>query len=458
MDLPAYAPENLRGRDARAPEFSPDGKYLVISRGGWNLPHDVVLVPIDGGPDRPLVEHPADDRFIAWTPGGNLLFRSDRSGTIDLWFARVEDGRIVGLPQVVKRNIGSFYSHGLTSSGTLYYQTPGPQPVVPGIREVDYANWRTDIYVATLDPSTGSLLSPPAAIAPTGAGRQFAPSWSSDGRFLIYRTSVPGSLISNSITLLSLDTGVERHVRPEGLPSLQSQGTWLSPDGRSLVVLSTTPPVQATHTNTPSPHLVDVATGSSTPIGGMIGFNLHLLPDGRSLAYLGPPSTNVATLLAVRDLQTAEDRVLYRAPEGSRMSGLAFTLDGKQAAFRQIAGDQARLTVLTVATGQTREVLRLPTTFAGGQKTAWSPDGRFIYFVEQGDPNPGSEELWRVAADGGSPAVRVLNVDGTISQPGIHPGGRHLVFMSAQEEPVRYFMLDRVLPDGEMAARSRASR
>ncbi len=452
-DLLAYLPENVRGRYVRLPEFSPDGQHLVISRAGRNLPHDIFLVPIAGGPDRPLVQHPADDRFVAWTAGGGLLFRSDRGGTIDLWLARIQEGSVVGLPHVVKRDIGSFYSHGLTSGGTLYYQTPGPQPDLPGMRSVGFVSRRTDIHVATLDPSTGSLTSTPAPVAPTNAGRNMAPTWSPDGRFLIYRTNAAGSLISNAVTMLSLETGVERHVRPDGIPIISPQATWLTPDGRFLVVFA---PGGGPGANQFA-HRVDVLSGSSQPIGGQIGFNHQLLADGRSLAFL----RGGEGLLAIRDLETGQDRNVYTAPGKATISGLAFSADGTQAAFRQIADDQARLMVYTVATGQTREVLRLRTTFAGGQRTAWSPDSRFIYFVEEGEGNPDAQlwphELWRVAAEGGS-AQKVLTLDGAIWNPAIHPNGRYLAFASEHFELARHFALDHFLPDRDVRPASAQTR
>ena len=68
-----------------------------------------------------IVVHPSRNVVMAWSPDGkHMLFTSDRSGQTALWAQGVNDGRAPGLAAMIKRDIGSSTSLGLTSSGTLY--------------------------------------------------------------------------------------------------------------------------------------------------------------------------------------------------------------------------------------------------------------------------------------------------------------------------------------------------
>jgi RNA polymerase sigma factor (sigma-70 family) len=70
----------------------------------------------------PLVEHPAYDYGPIWAPDGkSIVFGSDRSGNPDAWLLRMADGKPVGDPILVKRNIGWMRPMGFTRSGSLYY-------------------------------------------------------------------------------------------------------------------------------------------------------------------------------------------------------------------------------------------------------------------------------------------------------------------------------------------------
>jgi len=126
--------------------LSPDGRYIACdawAAGAMNI----ALLPVDGGESSPVVEHPADDRLLGWTPdGGMLLFRSNRRGQgYDAWGIQIIDGKPQGRPQCLKKNLDpvgevSGACH-LTPDGSLYYAVAKP--------------WRTDVYTAALDHRQG---------------------------------------------------------------------------------------------------------------------------------------------------------------------------------------------------------------------------------------------------------------------------------------------------------------
>jgi Tol biopolymer transport system component len=432
--------------------FSPDGRYLVYNEGGWNAPRDIMLLAVDGSGDTALIRHPADDRFVAWTPAGDLLFRSDRSGTVDLLLAHVVDGHVQGLPLVVKRDMGLFDEHGMSSDGALYYLSPGGQEMSP-IGAVSFQPPENDIQIAVLDPATGRVVEAPRPIAERAPGRGHAPTWSADGTSLIYRTSPIWSIGWNELVMLSMKTGEERRIRPQGLSNLGQDVTMVMPDGKSFVVVTATDDGRRLYK-------VDAETGAVTgPIGGNIGGSPRLLPDGRTVVAFRPGEPDDGRMAVIaRDLASGEDTVVYAAPQGAQLRGLAVSPDGRSLALIESSTGQSHLFITTIKGGQTREVISLPTTILGGSKNVWSPDGRFIYFVEGDDPNSGPQDLWRVSSGGGQPA-KVLTFGTEIWDPAIDKTGRYLAFASLRRsDAMTEHVLEHFLPDGELRPATAAAR
>jgi hypothetical protein len=121
--------------------FSPDGRYVA-----YDAPQqqdadnrDIFLLAADGSREIRLVEHPADDLLLGWTPDGNhILFASDRSGSMSAWLQRVSDGKPQGPPELVKQDIGQAQPIGFTRTGSYYYG------LVIGT---------SDVYTAEFDPA-----------------------------------------------------------------------------------------------------------------------------------------------------------------------------------------------------------------------------------------------------------------------------------------------------------------
>jgi Tol biopolymer transport system component len=105
--------------------FSPDGKYLAYDLAAdgkkGSGPRDVFVAAVDGSREIAAVVHPSDDTLAGWSPDGNhLLFLSDRNGTRGLWSQAVVDGRPQGAAALIKADLGSSRSMGITKSGALY--------------------------------------------------------------------------------------------------------------------------------------------------------------------------------------------------------------------------------------------------------------------------------------------------------------------------------------------------
>jgi Tol biopolymer transport system component len=90
------------GTEFNAPHWSPGGDAVVASRflpGGWL---DLVIVDRATGEVRELTRDRAKDVEPVWTPDGtHVVFRSDRDGVSNLYAARVSDGTLFRVSNVL---------------------------------------------------------------------------------------------------------------------------------------------------------------------------------------------------------------------------------------------------------------------------------------------------------------------------------------------------------------------
>ena len=116
----------LRSVGWRGPKkifFSPDSKYIA-----YDLPvsdeavqRDVYVAAVDGSGEARAVAHAAHDFTMGWSPDGKqLLFASDRTGSVALWALPITNGKPMGAPTMLKPDIGSVSSLGMTASGALH--------------------------------------------------------------------------------------------------------------------------------------------------------------------------------------------------------------------------------------------------------------------------------------------------------------------------------------------------
>ena len=110
--------------------FSPDGRFIAFSLVGEGRPAhgNVYVMTADGRNEEAVAPHPAEDQLLDWTPDGKgLLFRSDRSGTWDIWSVRVADGKSQGEPELLKKDFGRYTQLlGAAPDGAIYYRTITP--------------------------------------------------------------------------------------------------------------------------------------------------------------------------------------------------------------------------------------------------------------------------------------------------------------------------------------------
>ena len=161
---------------------------------------------------------------------------------------QVVDGQPRGAPELVQPDIAPIAVHwiGLTGDGSYYYSQ---------------SDWVSDVYVATLDPATGTLEPPQKLVSHVGPDT--SPDWSPDGRYLAYAFDAGSEFDSRVLGIRSIRTGEERRLQLT-MPRVHAFQLHWSPDGRSLLAQGrlsppTLPGVQAFYR-------IDAQTGEITPI------------------------------------------------------------------------------------------------------------------------------------------------------------------------------------------------
>jgi Tol biopolymer transport system component len=423
-------------------KFSPDGHYIA-----YDYPpqqesdnRDIFLLAVDGSGEIPLVEHPAEDELLGWTPDGkHILFASDRSGSMSAWILPVVDGKPQGPPELVKQDIGQAQPIGFTRTGSYYY----------GL-EIG----TSDIYTAQFDPAAGRVVAQPEKATLRFVGSNFSPAWSPDGQFLAYVSIRRQGLFEHDvISIRSLKTGEERDLSPN-LLELWGPIRW-SPDGRSILVPGKDKKIQH------GLYLVDAQTGEfrSTLRSDVDSDISHpaWFPDGKRLLYtdIRSESGTITEAVVVRDLQTGQKTELFRPTRGLKIDDIALSPDGRQVALTLLEKEtrSSVLKVLPVAGGEASELVRAkePETIVG-DSLSWSSDSQYIVFGKgQSTSREPKTQLLAISSHGGEPHGLGLAMD-SVGSLSFDLSGHHVAF-SAGSAKREVWVMENFLPTIKPAQR-----
>jgi Tol biopolymer transport system component/DNA-binding winged helix-turn-helix (wHTH) protein len=188
------------------PSFSPDGKWVAFTRSVSMNTQDVYRIAVEGGEPERLTFDGREVRGTSFTPDGDLVIASARSGALGLWKVALGDH-----PPL-----------------RLLFAGGAPQnPFVGARRELVFEErWRDSDVVALAADTEGGK--PEPFLVSTHEDRE--PSLSPDGRLVAFvssRSGAPEIWVSDAS-----GAGARRLTRFEG-PQVGAP-SW-SPDGRTLV-------------------------------------------------------------------------------------------------------------------------------------------------------------------------------------------------------------------------------
>jgi Tol biopolymer transport system component len=384
-------------------DLSPDGRYIAyeLPHEKGSSKHDIFAFAIEQNREIPLVQHPANDKLMGWTPDGNhIFFTSDRMGSWDGWVQRASGGEPSGLPELVKASMGDVSPIGFTSAGSFHYAL---------------THRILGVYIASMDLETGKVLSSPKPVRHTGT--EGLPDWSPDGKYLAYCTRPRGEK-SQIIHIRSVETGQERELDAE-LPYFR----WLrwSPDGRAILVTALE---EKDLWNVV--YRIDVDSGKRTVLlhaeGGR-GRAAALSPDGKALFYSDWGPAPRKGRLMVRDLETGREKELLRGAPFPLVGYVwALSPDGKWLAFiSRLGGVETPRTLNIVSTtgGEPKELLRKEAA-ERPRALAWTPNSQHLLFLVR-------NELWRIPVEGGE-ARKLWQWEKGLQGMKVHPDGQRIAF------------------------------
>ena len=399
-----------------APKFSPDGRliaYVVISPSLEGRHTKMYLVSPRGGDPRPFCrdlqpELVVQGGALVWSPDGkHLIFRGrrvddPRSG--DWWAAPIDGGAPVrthavenlGLTVPVHYPVGwvgndIYYVSGTTIEGVNVFRVPidpealtirGPAEAVtsgPGMKifssvmpdgRVVFTNMTATITTWSMPARADeAVISGQPGRLTQDLMQKFSPTISRDGSraaFIAFG-GVQGS--KNEVRIKDLRTGQEMAMPLQGY---SLSGTVLSPDGSLLAYRDVVDGTLRTYVLEP---------GASTGRELCAGCNI--------LGFF--PGNDLAVTLAARGslvkmgLRTGETTPLLSAP-GESFLDVSLSPDGKWLAWLGGLADGRvvfRVSPVDGPPGDPRETVTLAEADHYLGAPAWSPNGRWLYFLSE---------------------------------------------------------------------------
>ena len=418
-----------RGGYPHAMRFSRDGGYIAYDQTQQEnaLDSDIFLISADGSREMTLVEHPAQDFLLGWSPDGRgVVFASDRTGSLDMWYLPVHAGKAQGAPELVKSGVEEIVPMGFTQNGSFYYAQ---------------APFVLDVYVARIDSQNGKILAPPEKAIRRFEGRNSWPDYSADGKYLAYvstrNRSFHSALYPNILCIRSLDTGEEQEFATR---FRRLAGPRWSPDGQLLYLA-------AWDNEGMGIYRVNTQNGEFTPIVRVKApASLHwheISPDGSTFIYGRRENSKAPYRIVSRKLTTGEEKVLHTGDK----NWFSISPDGKRLALINQGKDKV-LQITPVSGGRPTELMHFKDEKTSISPVEWSADGKYIFFDRMHKNN--LRGLWRIAVNGGKPEALNLEMS-SFQNLSVHPEGRHIAFDSpgAIRSRPAIWVMENFLPSGE---------
>lgn len=424
VDIERAAVRRLRDvafSDALGASVSPDGKWIafaVPANDKLGRSPSIRVMAADGSHEHALVDDPSANWRPLWTPEGRgIVFQSDRTGSVGLWFLDVVRGEARAEPVALMSDVRAEMLLGFTGDGRLFYT-----PTV-----------LSDISVVAIDTATKEVVGEPRIVTKRFVGSNINPDLSPDGQLLTFISMrgpgsgmTPGTRI---LVIMDLASGDQREFAPR---LLVFQHPHWSRDGRSIVLVG----IGMDGVN--GLYRLDAVTGA---LGALTTSpRMPLTPcawsaDGRSIFYARLDSAGVGSSIWRYDLDDSMHRVVYAPDSLLSVRALAPSLDGHwlgfNATYRNGAGASApRSVALSLATHElhtleSRSGYAHLTSLSGGDLLG-------LRFREPGSVT----ELWRISVGTGtSHKLAFESRAGMNSWPRVSADGTRIAFSSSNADP-----------------------
>ena len=367
------------------------------------------------------------------------------------------NGRPIGVPQLVKADIGPF-QHGLgfTKDGSYYYSVSA---------------WANDVYLAVLDPVSGKIGSPKKLVSHVGFDT--STEWSPNGQSLAYAWGSGWLYDPFVLGILDIETGKQRRM-PLGDFERQGAGRFephWSPDGGSFLASA------RGRTGISGLHRIEARTGESDLITSAgVRWASAWAPDGRAIfsrRNAGAPGV----MLVARDLTTNRETELYSTPEAFGITALAVSPNNQRLAFAWVDNKRIATTIEVMPADGSARPTRVVTLAPPGSSPrtftfAWTPDSRRLIYATHAAEHPilttrswaslpvGENlrliprlaavkhklEVWEISADGGVPKYLGLALKDLVQFGlSVHPDGRRIAFTAGTIRRPEVWMLKGLL-------------
>jgi len=279
------------------------------------------------------------------------------------------------------------------------------------------------VQIATVDFAAGRLIDKPQVVS-SELGSNHDPVWSPDGRSLVYVSEEPGGA-KRALVVRSADSG--RSIRDVKLQlgfaplvwsgdSLYGTG-WSRPSGGGI-------------------YRVDAETGAAGPVYIGDG-HIRVSRDGKSVFFGRPLQSGQGLALIEREIAGGKEREIMRR---EWFQGMAVSQNKQYIVSAGIdrATNSRTALLISVASGEVREVLRVSsdlmpsdlTDWPRGTKfwhAEWVPGGRsFLMLKRQADERQ-DDEVWEVPLEG-KPRKLDFRLPRTTLTYRLQPGGNKIVW------------------------------
>lgn len=259
-----------------------------------------------------------------------------------------------------------------------------------------------------------------------------SPRWSPDGKYISFTSSRPGKARGNQVWLLDRSGGEAMQ-----LTELKGrlQGHEWSPDSKRLALVMADPDPETDPTPSPQP-------GATPRVPKPIVIDRYRYKqDGQGYLLSGRH-----TYIYIFDIATKKLERLTKSKwdEGSP----AWSPDGTRIAFMSNHGEDpdrepaAQLYVAEAKPGATEKQLTPDTTRASRARPEWSPDSKWIAFIEGDEKKYGAynmDHLALVPSDGSSAPTRFKateDLDRGVSTPRFTADGKSIQFLVTDDRSV----------------------